>query len=75
MEQPYTQELLVQFIYKETPVLESFEIEDAIENNKVLAFQHATLQSAFHRLPKASFVPTNQTVQRLLDYSRSSATV
>lgn len=75
MEQPYTQEHLVQFIYKETPVLETFEIEDALENNVVLANQCATLISAFNKLPEVKLNPSNQTILRLLDYSRKPAKV
>ena len=75
MEQPYTQEHLVQFIYKETPVLETFEIEDALENNAVLANQCATLMSAFNKLPEVKLNPSDQTILRLLDYSRKSAKV
>ena len=75
MEQPYTQEHLVQFIYKETPVLETFEIEDALENNAVLANQCATLISAFNKLPKVELNPSDKTILRLLDYSRKPAKV
>ena len=75
MEQPYTQEHLVQFIYKETPVLETFEIEDALENNAVLANQCATLMSAFNKLPEVKLDPSEQTILRLLDYSRKPAKV
>jgi len=75
MEQPYTQEHLVQFIYKETPVLETFEIEDALENNAVLADQCATLMSAFTKLPEVKLEPTKKTILRLLDYSRKPANV
>jgi len=75
MEQPYTQEHLVQFIYKETPVLETFEIEDALENNAVLANQCATLMSAFNKLPEVKLNPSDQTILRLLDYSRKPAKV
>jgi len=75
MEQPYSQEHLVQFIYKEIPVLETFEIEDALENNVVLANQCATLMSAFNKLPEIELNPSDRSILRILDHSRKPAKV
>lgn len=61
---------LVRFLYKETSTLESFEIEDVLENDCEMREAYQELKSGFFQLPKASFNPKESTIQAILRYSQ-----
>lgn len=71
MEQSYTQENLVQFIYRDTSITEYFEIDNAIENDSVLKKQYLRLYNAFKSLPKVTFSPRENTINSILNYSQN----
>ena len=72
MEQNYTSEHLVQFIYNDLTLTEHFEVQDAIENDTTLKLEYAQLYNAYKDLPKVQFRPADQTVNAVLAYSKNS---
>lgn len=74
MEQNYTSEQLVQFIYNDLTITEHFEVQDAIENDAKLKLEYASLYNAYKELPKVQFRPADQTVDAILAYSKNLTT-
>ena len=73
MEQNYTQENLIQFIYRENSITENFEIENAIENNVDLKSSYKEMKLAVNALPKVQFFPSKSVVESILKYSRMTS--
>jgi hypothetical protein len=70
MEQTYTEEKLIQFIYGECDLLERLEIEDAIENDFFTNDSYLSIMDAYNLLPKVKFSPSKKAVDNILQYSR-----
>lgn len=73
MEQNYTQENLIQFIYRENSLTEHFEIDNAIESNKDLKSKYKALKTAISALPRVQFAPSKSVIDKILKYSQSTA--
>ena len=69
MKQTFTNNDLVKFIYKETNVFETLEIENALTEDATLFDNYQTLMSGYMELPKATFAPTKSALQNILAYS------
>ena len=69
MKQTFTNNDLVKFIYKETTVTETLEIENALTEDATLFDNYQTLMSGYMELPKATFAPTKSALQNILNYS------
>ena len=69
MDQTYTDESLIRYIYAETDIAERFEIEDAIENNSQLHKAFLKLYYAYKALQKVLFRPSERAVRKLLLFS------
>jgi len=69
MEQTYTQTQIIRFIYKDAPVTEYLEIENAIKEDKYLFSEYKSLLKAYKLLPKVSFYPSKKIVSNLLAQS------
>lgn len=69
MKQNYTQDHLIQFIYKEVPATDYFEINDAIESDATLRKRYLKLLSAYRHLPKVRFNPSEAVINRILGLS------
>ena len=70
MDETYTEETLIKYIYAETDIAERFEIEDAIENNSQLNKAFLKLYYAYKYLPKVLFRPSERVVSKLLLFSQ-----
>ena len=70
MEQAYTENKLVQFIYGECDLLERLEIEDAIENDVFVKESYLSILDAYRMLPKVTFSPSKKTLDSILAYSK-----
>jgi hypothetical protein len=70
MDQTYTEESLIKYIYAETDIAERFEIENAIENNSQLNKAFLRLYYAYRSLPKVLFRPSERVVRNLLLFSQ-----
>ena len=73
MEQSYTQENLIQFIYREDSITEHFEIENEIENNQSLKASYKEMKTAVSALPRAQFSPSKSVIENILNYSRTTS--
>jgi hypothetical protein len=73
MTQPFTPELLVKFLYKETTASETLQVEDALYNDPDLQAEFENLRQAEQYLPKVKFQPSNNTLQKILRYSEQTA--
>lgn len=69
MKQTFTNNDLIKFIYKETNVFETLEIQNALTEDAALFDNYQTLMSGYMELPKVTFAPTKSALQNILDYS------
>ena len=65
----YTPHMLVKYIYSETDLFETLEIENAIENDQMLKESYLTLKNGFTQLPKAQFSPSQSAIDNILFFS------
>ena len=73
MAQLYSTDQLVRFVYRETGILQSLEIENALATDAEWQSTHQNLAIAKNALPKVSFSPRNRTIDAILRYSAESA--
>lgn len=73
MEENYTINALVQFIYREMPAEEAVEMAQLIEENPEVREMFDTLLLAKIQLPKARFNPSNTSLNNILQYSTKTA--
>ncbi len=73
MKQKFTLNHLLQFIYKETSATESLAIKEALNEDWNLYEQYVEMHDAYKQLPKASFSPSNASIQNILNYSQQTA--
>ncbi len=68
----YTENDLIQFIYKETSMEESQRIAEAIQRDAELQEKFLELRDSSRKLPKVSFAPSKDSIRNILDYSSST---
>lgn len=73
MEQNFTLNDLVRFVYHETSETENAQILDAVNSDNELYTQSEELESAKRVLPKVTFAPTRNAVDNILRYSQMTA--
>lgn len=73
MEQSFTQNLLVKYIYNETTVAEKFYVEEALNDDFKLYEDYEALYEAYIGLPKVKFSPSPDTISNILSYSKQSS--
>lgn len=66
----YTPNMLVKYIYSETDLFETLEIENAIENDTDLRTRFESLNNGYKELPKVQFAPADESLENILLYSR-----
>jgi hypothetical protein len=72
MTQIYTEENLIQYYYKESDLFETFEIEDALENDEVLLHKFMGIRLILDNLPaEASMHPSRKAVNKILEHSKN----
>ena len=72
MEHNYTLNSLVRYLYKESSLLRSLEIENQINEDQNLRSYYLRLKKAFKSMPKVSFYPSDKTMDAILDYSKKT---
>lgn len=70
MEKTFTQQDLIRFLYKETTISESRDIEQVIEEDWVAREEYEEIKSAAASLPKVEFSPSDRVLSEILRYSR-----
>ena len=73
MKQNYTQSSLIQFIYDEVSTSERLAISEAIRRDPRLRREYLRLKAAQAKLPRAKFNAPKSAINRILDYSKSTA--
>ena len=69
MEQDFTQNDLIKYLYKETSLTETLEIGAALEEDYDLLQRFQSLMAGYKQLPKVTFAPSSITLQNILGYS------
>lgn len=70
MAKQYTSESLLSFLYRETIPQDTRAIQRELAVDAILREQFLELDMARREIPKVTFAPSNQSVLRILDYSK-----
>lgn len=73
MEQSFTKNDLIRYIYEETSTAESLAIQEALVEDCLLSEEYVELRQGLQQLPKVSFDPAPATIQNILRYSQRTA--
>ncbi|MBV6443646.1 MAG: hypothetical protein DYG98_00345 [Haliscomenobacteraceae bacterium CHB4] len=73
MEENYTLNAMVQFLYREMPAEEAVEMAHLIEQDPNMRAMFDDLLLAKVQLPKARFNPSNAALDNILQYSTKTA--
>ncbi|MCB0644523.1 MAG: hypothetical protein KDC44_22920 [Phaeodactylibacter sp.] len=73
MEQNFTQNQLIRFIYKESDAAEMMQIAEALSSDPVLAQEYEELLEAMEQLPQVQFQPSGDSIRTILQYSEMTA--
>ncbi|MCB0650542.1 MAG: hypothetical protein KDC85_04640 [Saprospiraceae bacterium] len=73
MQQNFTSELLVKYLYHETTSAERRAINEELIDNYLLREEFSELLYAFQQLPKVKFEPSKTSIQSILNYSKETA--
>ncbi len=69
----YTKNRLLQLMYRETGILQSYEIECTLHQDAELSATFKQLQEAKQNLPRVLFAPRKASVEAILRYSSETA--
>lgn len=72
MKQTFTPEFLLQLLYKETSLAESLEMVKELEEDPILLEEYEELREAYQEFPKVQFSPSDETISRILEYSKEA---
>lgn len=70
MAKRYTSESLLSFLYRETIPQDTRVIQRELAVDAILREQFHELDMARREIPKVTFAPSNQSVLRILEYSK-----
>jgi hypothetical protein len=73
MDQTFTQDMLIKYLYQETSVAETLAVREALQDNILLREEYTELRKAYEQLPKVKFNAKVSTLQNILQYSKHSA--
>ena len=68
----YTSNDLIRFIYKESSAKESIQITEQIGADWKTKEEYQTLKEGYGQLPKAKFSPKKETLRNILAYSSTA---
>ena len=71
----YTENQLIQFLYKECDLFDKLEMEFAMEDDSTLMETFEELRSSFNMLPKVQFSPKKDIIDALIEYSKRDLTL
>jgi hypothetical protein len=69
----YTENQIIQFIYKECDLFEKLEMEFAMEDDSTLLESYKELMVGYNNLPKVTFSPKKSTINAILAYCAGEA--
>jgi len=73
MKHSYTFNFLIKYLYGEHRILRKLEIENQIAEDSEIRREYLNLKNAFDLLPRISFSPSDEALNAIRDYSRSSS--
>ena len=73
MEQSYISNLILKYLYRETSLTETLEIENAISESPMTKKEYLKLRKGYLRFPKVKFYPTDKAMTNILNYSKTAA--
>ena len=73
MDQKFTKNHLLRFIYKETTVAETMAINEALNEDFELLEKYHELMQGYHQLPQVKFNPTKSSIQSILSHSKQTS--
>lgn len=73
MQQRFTPNQLVQYLYRETSISDTFAIEETLSEDVSTREEFELLSKAYRQLPKVKFNPSDQAVQNILRHSERTA--
>lgn len=73
MQEQYTYDALIQFLYHELPADEAMEMSNLLEEEPELLFEFNMLRAAKMQLPKVQFNPSPAVISNILQYSTKTA--
>lgn len=75
MKQIFTQNDLIRLVYKETNTVEKAAIEKAISEDWMLKEAYDEIFEAYKSLPKATFSPSGNCLNKIMMYSANSPVI
>ena len=72
MDQTFTQNKLIKYLYQETSAAETLAVSEALQENVLLREEYFELRKAYDQLPKVKFNAKPSTLQNILQYSKRS---
>jgi uncharacterized protein YfbU (UPF0304 family) len=72
MDQKFTKNHLIRFIYKETTVAETMAIDEALNEDFELLEKYHELLQGYHQLPQVKFNPAESSIQQILRHSKQT---
>ena len=73
MQQRFTPNQLVQYLYRETSISDTFAIEETLSKDVSTREEFELLSKAYRQLPKVKFSPSERAVQNILRHSERTA--
>ncbi len=75
MKQVFTQNDLLRFVYKESTTVEKAAIKKALSEDWMLKEAYIEIYEAYKALPKATFSPSTNCLNKILKYSAQSPVI
>ncbi len=69
MQQPFTPDHLIRYIYKETSAAETLAIDAVLSHDDELWAEYESLHEGYRQLPKVKFNASPKAIQNILAYS------
>lgn len=73
MQQNFTSNQLIQYLYHETNVCDTLAIEELIDEDLNVRETYEALFDAYRQLPKVKFNPSDNAIRNILRYSEETA--
>lgn len=71
----FTEQDLLKYLYRESDILERFEIEAALENSIKLKHRLSFFKKTKQVIPQVLFSPSDKCLEEVLNYSRGAVSV
>ena len=73
MTKDYNFNFLLKYLYNETSLTKTLEIENSIDTDKNVREQYNLLKKGYNKFPKVQFYPSDKAINNVLSYSMRNA--